>query len=467
VAELTESFVAKHRGLIAWMNFAVPTGSPYALEPSPATARVARANGEVAARLAEQPQARVLDLDRLASFHGKMRMTDPRMEVAARVPWSPDFLAPLSRAVLALVKAASGLTRKVLVLDLDNTLWGGVVGEDGLDGLTLGPEGPGRAYVAFQRAVLELWERGILLAVNSKNNPDDALAVLRKHPHMVLREEHFAAMRINWQDKATNLREIADELRLGSDSFVFVDDQPAERALVREVMPEVLTPDWPADATEYVAALHALNDFERLHTTDEDRRRAAMYREESDRERFRTSAASLRDYLAGLGIVATLAPVRESDVPRVAQLTQKTNQFNLTTIRYQERDIRDFAAAPDARVLTLHVRDRFGDAGLVGVAIIRIEGPSWRLDTLLLSCRVMSRRIEFAWLGALAADARAAGAQELRGEYRATPKNGVVRDLFAEAGFSCVATDDARSEWRLSLGEAMREEPHVRVEWMR
>ncbi len=464
INELSDAFTRHSKGLLIWHNLVVPSDEPYRLDPSPAATLTTQLNAMLATRCAQHPQLRVLDLDRLAAFFGKQRMCDERLKSVAQIPWAPEFMRHLARAMLAFVKAYKGLTRKCVVVDLDNTLWGGVVGEDGPDALVLGDDGPGTGYVAFQRALLDLRARGILLAINSKNNPADALAVLRSHPGMVLREHHVAAMRINWQDKATNMQALAAELNLGLDSLVFIDDQPFERELMRHLLPQVLTPDWPTDPLEYASALSSLTDFERLQTTEEDQRRAELYAAEQARQQTQAQTCTLEDYLKSLEIVISVQRMQPAEVARVAQLTQKTNQFNLTTRRYQQRDIQDLLESSTARVYTLRVQDRFGDAGLVGVAIVRMMADVWELDTLLMSCRVMGRRIEFAFLGALCQAAQAAGGSVLVGRYAPTAKNHVVKGLFAQAGFEPAGQKGETIRWQRDLARPWPEEPLIRVD---
>jgi FkbH-like protein len=465
VAGLLAPLTARSPALVLLHTFATPRHSPLGVldlrDPFGQSALFGAINAELAARVRRDfPAVHLVDEDRVYGNAGKRNVTDPRLWYLARIGVGEGALPALAATYLRYVKAFKGLTRKCLVLDLDNTLWGGVVGEDGPEGIKLGQEAPGNAYRAFQEAILGLYRRGIILAVNSKNNEADALTVLEQHPEMLLRPRHFAAMRINWQDKATNLREIAAELNIGLDSLVFVDDNPAECALVRAQLPEVLTVELPRDPALYRDVLLDLTDFDSLTLTEEDRQRGQLYAERRERQEWEAAhtdaAGTLGDYLRDLGIRVRIERADSFAIPRVAQLIGKTNQFNLTTRRHSEQAVRALAASDAAAVYGVRVADRFGDHGLVGVAITAQAANAWTIDTLLLSCRVLGRGVETALLSTLAADARAAGAQTLRGEFIPTAKNEPAREFYPQHGFHRVAAatagpEGAAQEWELDL----------------
>jgi FkbH-like protein len=433
----------------------------------------AAAFAEINTRVAELARTKyksvyVVDEERIQSRSGKSEATDARTWLTARMPWSESVLSRLSREYLRFIRAAKGLSRKCVVLDLDNTLWGGVVGEDGLAGIQLGAEAPGNAFVAFQRELERLWRRGILLAICSKNNPDDALPVFEHHPEMVLKLSHFAAQRINWQPKSQNIAEIARELNIGLDSLVFLDDNPVERAAVRAALPQVLTPELPTDPAEYRRALLEVAEvFDTLAVTAEDRDRNRLYVEQRARQEAQTAiqagGSSLEDYLADLQIVVDIEPDTEVSLPRIAQLTGKTNQFNLTTRRYTEAEILQ-KKSEGWRVYSARVGDRFGDNGLTGVALVAPSRDTWTIDSLLLSCRVMGRGVETAILAYLVDEARRAGATFLDAEYLPTPKNDVVRNLYRDHGFTQVGSGDTATRWRLNLADsAIQAPPYLTV----
>lgn len=411
--------------------------------------------GELNRRLArlahELPGVHVLDYDGLVARHGRRHWHDERRWLTARLPLAADSLAPLAGAYLRVLLPLSGRVAKALVVDLDNTLWGGVVGEDGVEGIRIGAEYPGAAHLALQRAIRALRARGILLAVASKNNEADALAALDGHPAMLLRGADFAALRISWNDKAQSLREIAAELNIGVDALAFLDDNPAERERIRQELPEVTVIELPADPMGYAAALLESPVFERLSLTDEDRQRGRMYAEQRQRTDLQRAAGSLEDFLRSLDMTMDMRPARPASLLRVAQLTQKTNQLNMTTRRYTEQEVQALAEDPCAVVYEVGVRDRFGDNGLVGVAIARRGAEEWEIDTLLLSCRVIGRTVETAMLARIADDARAAGAARVRGWFLPTRKNAPAAGIYAGNGFTCIEEGDGGTRWELDL----------------
>jgi FkbH-like protein len=393
-----------------------------------------------------------LDYDALVARHGRGRWHDEAKFLVARMPIAADALPLLAEEYLRFLLPVAGRLRKVLVLDLDNTLWGGIVGEVGPDGVQLGDEYPGAGYRALQRAALDLHARGVLLAINSRNNLEDAMGVIEDHPGMLLRPSHFSAIRINWRDKAANLREIALELNVGLDSLAFLDDNPAERERVEQALPEVLVIPLPTDPLGYARALRDVPGFERLSLSAEDRDRGRLYAAERLRTGLRSDAGSLEDFYRSLDMRVTIAPVNPRTLGRIAQLTQKTNQFNVTTRRYNEQEVTVLASR--GRVLGLRSEDRFGDNGLVGVAILTFTGDSAEIDSLLLSCRVIGRTIETALLARLADEARASGARTLRGRFIPTKKNAPARDLYRAHGFTLGETQGEGECWVFDLAQA-------------
>jgi len=337
------------------------------------------------------------------------------------------------------------------VLDLDNTLWGGIIGEDGLSGICLGDAPPGNAYAAFQRRLKGLTRRGVLLAINSRNNPEDAIEALETHPDMVLRPEDFAAMRINWKSKVENIREIARELNLRLDALAFWDDDPAERERMRAMVPEVLTIEVPRDPALYERTLAQAAEFDALALTEEDRARGHMMAEGRARGAARARFESEEDFLHSLEIRATVAAPNAVTLPRFAQLTARTNQFNLTTRRATEADLARRIASGRTLARGLRVSDRFGDEGWVGFALFEREGEGARLDTFLLSCRVIGRKVEHAFLAACLEELRAAGVSRVEASYRPTPKNALCEGFLAEAGFSRTGETPEEISYSLNL----------------
>ena len=397
----------------------------------------------------------VLDYDALVARHGSEHWHDERKWLTARLPIAADYLLQMAREwmrfIVPLSAPLSGRTAKVLVVDLDNTLWGGVIGEDGMAGIKVGPEYPGAPYQALQRALLDLSRKGILLAVCSKNNLDDAMEALENHPGMLVRAKHFAALRINWRDKAQNLREIAQELNIGIDALAFLDDNPFEREQVRAALPEVTVIDLPKNPLEYASAVRNCAAFERLTLSTEDQQRTEMYAAQKQRAGAEQNFQSKEDFFRFLEQEAELEPVSDLTLARVAQLTQKTNQFNLTTRRYTEPQIAQMAKKPDWHISSIKVRDRFGDHGLVGVAITHDDGEQCEVDTFLLSCRVIGRTVETALLAHLAESAAQRGRKRLVDWFLPTKKNAPARDFYMEHGFEWQVANCEGSLWTLDL----------------
>lgn len=380
----------------------------------------------------------VIDIDGVAARCGRERWTDPRMRLLARVPIAAEFHWEFASAIVRVLRAVSGASKKVLALDADNTLWGGVLGDVGRDGVQLGHDYPGNAYVAFQRRALELFHRGVVLVVASKNERANVLDVFENHAEMVLRPEHIAHFAVNWEPKPENLRRAAAALNLGLDSFVFVDDHPVECAMMRELAPEVLTIQLPEDPALHERALARLDCFDQLTLSEEDRRRGAMYREEAARAELRASVPDLESFYRSLDMTLQLARNDPGQLARIAQLTQRTNQFNMTTIRRTESDVAVLMERGDADVVTMRLTDRFGDNGIVGLAIVERRGDEHVFDSFMMSCRVLGRTVEQTFMGWLGRAAQAAGAKRLVGRYIRTKKNepfgrffeswGMVRD---------------------------------------
>lgn len=392
-----------------------------------------------------------LDYDALVARHGSEHWHDERKWLTARLPIAAGYLLPMAREWMRFIVPLSGRTAKVLVVDLDNTLWGGVIGEDGMTGIKVDPEYPGAAHQALQRTVLDLSRKGILLAVCSKNNLDDAMEALEKHPGMLVRAKDFAALRINWTDKSQNLREIAQELNVGIDALAFLDDNPFEREQVRAALPEVTVIDLPNNPLEYAAAVRNCAALERLTLSSEDQQRTKMYAAQKDRAVAEHRFQSKEDFFRFLEQEAELEPVSDLTLARVAQLTQKTNQFNLTTRRYTEAQIAEVAKRPEWHIFSIKVRDRFGDHGLVGVAIAHDQGEQCEVDTFLLSCRVIGRTVETALLAHLAESAAQRGRKRLVGWFLPTKKNAPARDFYPQHGFEQRESNGAGSLWALDL----------------
>jgi FkbH-like protein len=400
------------------------------------------------------PGVYVLDYDSLVARYGRESWHDPTRWTTINLPMRAEYTVTLADEWVRYLCPLVGKVSKVLVTDLDNTLWGGVIGEDGMNGIRLGQDHVGYAFRAVQRVLLDCSQRGILLAICSKNNPDDARRVFAEHPDMLLKLEHFSAERINWTNKAENLRSIAKELNLGLDSLAFLDDNPAERELIRLELPEVSVIELPAEPIEYAKTIRDCPALQRLTVSQEDAERGRYYSEQRLRTTLEQSAPDLESYYAALQQTIEIEPLSPANLQRVAQLTQKTNQFNLTTKRYTEQALSQLAANPGANVYALRVTDRFGDNGITGVAITCDREGSCEIDTLLLSCRVLGRTVETAFLSFLAGECKSRGVERLEGCFIPTKKNAPAADVYSKHGFETCENGGAAevgTRWTLDL----------------
>lgn len=407
-------------------------------------------------RIREEAPAHVsvIDTGNVQREIGAPRWEDSRAWYHYRQHPSVNALPALAEAYMSHVRPLLGLSRKVLVVDLDNTLWNGVIGEDGLDGIAIGPGSPeGEAYLQLQLYMLELKRRGILLAVCSKNNVEDAQLPFLRHPHMALRLEHFAAFRANWDDKATNLQLMARELSLGLDSFVFLDDNPLEREWIRSQLPEVALVELGTSVFDFLRQLDRGRYFEALSLSREDLTRAEQYRKQAQREQLRTSSASLDDFLRDLGLEAAVEGVSEKNLARVTQLVNKTNQFNVTTRRYTEAQVLALAREINSWTGVFQLSDRLDNYGVIGALFCRTASPkdSWEVDTWLMSCRSLGRQMEKYMFDRMIEAAIARGIKRILGVYRPTAKNGLVKELYDQMGFRRVSEEQDQVRYELEV----------------
>lgn len=378
----------------------------------------------------------LIDLDGLQASMGRGAFSDPKLYYIAKMPICVDALPAVAKKVVEMIQTLRGNVKKCVILDLDNTLWGGVIGDDGLRGIQVGELGLGQAFSDFQSWLKELKNRGILLAVCSKNNDDTAREPFLHHPEMVLRLEDFSAFVANWEDKASNIRMIQKMLNIGMDSMVFLDDNPFERNLVRTMIPEITVPELPEDPAMYLSYLRNLGLFETASYSADDANRTQQYRQQAERTVFEASFQSYDDYLAGLEMQAVVAPFDSFHYPRIAQLTQRSNQFNLRTVRYTEAQI-EAIAQDDAHIcLYFMLKDKFGDHGLISVVILdKQEDHSLFISEWLMSCRVLKRGMEEFIIDTIVRTAQEHGFQSVVGEYIPTAKNAMVKDLYEKMGF--------------------------------
>jgi FkbH-like protein len=390
------------------------------------------------------------DADFIAAGIGRANWFDDRLWSMAKSYCGLDQMPRFAKAVTDTVLAAKGVAIKCVVLDLDNTLWGGVIGDDGLEGIQLGDSDEGECYVALQRFLLELKRRGIILVVVSKNEHANAVLPFREHPNMVLKETDIAVFIANWDTKADNIRLAQKALNIGFDSMVFLDDNPFERNLVRELLPDVIVPELPDDPSLYLRTIADANLFEAASFSDLDRQRADMYREESQRELTKIAFTDVGEYLASLGMTIKLERFSAFNLPRIAQLIQRSNQFNLTTRRYSEAVCAKLMNDPACVPFTLTLADKFGDYGLISVIVLRLGDREVAIDEYLMSCRVLQRGVEQFAMNSIVEFAKRRGATQVAGSYIRTPKNDMVKEFFSGFGFDKVSEQvNGDSEWRL------------------
>lgn len=405
------------------------------------------------------PRVRLFDVDRLAARFGKEKMLDRKMLYLAKMEWSPAFLPTVAGELVRQIRAVRGLTKKCLVLDLDNTLWGGVVGEEGAAGVKIGPGDPvSEAFLDFHHRLKALQAQGVLLAICSKNNPADVVEVFETRPEIPLKLADFAAKEICWNPKHEGLKKIAAALNIGLDALVFLDDNPAEVSLIQQMLPEVKAVLLPPDPAEYAAVLERLADFERQAVLEEDVQKTEQYRQNVQRQELQNATGDLSAYLASLETELEIRRAREDDLPRVHQLFTKTNQFNVTTKRYTPSDVERFAASPNHELWIAKARDRFGDLGTIAVVLLEKQEEILAIDSFLMSCRAMGRGLETALMNHIKQRLATNGTSELRAVYLPTPKNMPVEAFFDDEGFRLVEVGEGGAK-KYALG---RDETAVR-----
>lgn len=413
--------------------------------------------------LAAPSYVHICDLEFLGARRGGLASRDDRLWFESKQIGSPALLGDLADEIAQLAHSLRHSPKKVLVCDLDQTLWGGIVGDDGIEGVELGDTSPrGEAFRAFQAYLASLKDRGVLLAAVTKNEPEVATAMVETHPEMVLRMRDFVAFKAGWGPKSDSLKEIASELRLGLDSFVFIDDNPAEIEIVRQFVPEVTGILLGADPSEFRALLADSRLFEPRFITAEDQARTRQYQQEAARNALAGSATDMDSYLRSLEMEATIAALDEKDVPRTAQLINKSNQFNLTTIRRTEAEVAAMIGSKSHVCFTVRLRDRFGDYGLICVVVLALVPGTIEIDTWLMSCRVLNRQVEEETLNEIVRIAAARSASTVSGKYVATPKNKMVRDFYPRLGFAPQSQQESHGVYWLNTADY-----HFKPTWIR
>jgi len=408
--------------------------------------------------IAEKNSDLVLDVGGLVERLGSETWFNREQWFAHKLAFDLDLAPAYSEMLGRLIGAVRGCSRKCLVLDLDNTVWGGVIGDDGLDGIVLGQgSAAGEAFLDLQRYALDLRERGVILAVCSKNDEENARLPFRDHPDMLLREEHITVFRANWDDKAGNLKTIADTLNIGLDAMVFLDDNPAERAHVRAVLPMVAVPEAGDDPTLYSWLLASAGYFEAVSFSEDDKTRVLSYAADTQRAAAADSAVDANEYLNSLKMDINFLPFDKVGRPRIAQLINKTNQFNLTTRRYTESEVEGFERDRNTVTLQVRLRDRFGDSGMIGVVIAKPKpsnAGALEIDSWLMSCRVLGRRVEEAILNELLEEAARRDVSTIYGRYIPTAKNGMVAEHYKKLGFQHIVEEGSNATvWRLDIAD--------------
>ena len=434
-------------------SFALRTPSSFAYQ----LRRLNLMLGESAA--SQYPYVYPVALSEIRSQLGDAAFFDPRTYYLAKLPMTAEALPAAASRVLDTVTALAGQMKKCVICDLDGTLWGGVIGDDGMDGIRLGDLDDGPAFCALQRWLLELRRRGILLAVCSKNNEDTAKEVFEKHPEMILRMEDIAVFVANWEDKATNIRRIQQTLNIGMDSLVFIDDNPFERHLVRELLPEVTVPELPEDPAEVPAYLQSLHLFEAVSFSAEDAARTAQYQAEASRAAAESSFTSYDEYLASLDMRAEIFPFDSFHAPRIAQLTQRSNQFNLRTVRYTEAEILSLIDNPSYLTFCMKLSDRFGEHGLISVVILEKQEDALFVNTWLMSCRVLRRGAEQCLFAEICRISAKMGYHRLIGEYLPTAKNKMVARFYPDFGMRPIGN----GRYELNPSSYVPEPYHIHV----
>lgn len=442
-------------------------GSYDRLVPGAPTRVVARLNDRLC-EAARQEGVLLLDIARAGARDGIDAWFDARRWFQGKLEIAPEATPAYGDLVARILAAQRGLSKKCLVVDLDNTLWGGVIGDDGLEGIVLGEgSAAGEAHLALQRYIKQLKDRGVILAVCSKNDAKAAEAAFREHPEMLLDRSDIAAFLANWDDKAENLRAIATRLNIGVDSLVFVDDNPVERARIRQSLPTVAVPELPDDVAHYVRCLSDAGYFEAVAFTSEDRHRAELYAANAQREALLGSAQTIDDFLRELGMSVVSGPFTAVDQARIVQLFNKTNQFNATTRRYTSEQLARLAGLSGVLTLQFRLLDRIGDNGLVSAMILRPgldEEDALEIDNWVMSCRVFGRQLEFEAMNIAVETARHFGIKRLVADYIATPKNSVISELYPSLGFTAVsepAVTDGTTRWLLNLADYAGHRTHI------
>jgi len=464
IENLITIFLKNSNSKLIISNFFIPTNSNYGIFETKSNFGLQKMintlNNNLQDFIRNLDSVYLFDMNGFISKHGENNVFDPKQFLFGDIKISLDFIPYLVNDLMGYVIATLGISKRCIVLDLDNTLWGGIIGEDEFDGIKLGSDPSGKAFVEFQKHLLGLHNRGILLAINSKNNFDDAMKVIEEHPDMILKKEHFASIKINWNDKVSNIKEISDELNFGLENFVFFDDDPLNREFMKSSLPQVLTVDLPSDPSKYVRTMQEMNEFNLLKITNEDKQRGVMYSQQRERKTFETSSNNLEDFLKNMDLKITIKKVDTFTIPRISQLILKTNQFNLTTKRYSLEEIQKMSQNNNMLMGCVQVEDKFGDNGITAAFIVEKNGTKeWILDTFLLSCRVMGRQIEKSILGYIIKLAKQNNVDKIIANFIPTKKNQPIENFLPDCGFK-----KEQDFWSISLNDSFMAPDFIKIE---
>jgi len=462
INNLIRTVIINSKSHVIFSELQIPTYSPYGINEKTENMGlkqiVQKINDGIRKEVEKQQLAIIFDFNEFIQKYGENNVFNFKQffsgDMKIAIEYIPKFIDELMRFIIAIL----GIGKKCIVVDLDNTLWGGIIGEDGFDKINLGDEPIGRGFIEFQKRLLALNQRGVILAINSRNNFDEAIKVIKEHPNMILKEENFSSMKINWNDKASNLREIATELNIGLDSLVFFDDDPINREFVKEQLKEVFVVELPRDSSQYAQILTQMNVFEVQKITEEDLKRREMYFEQQKRTKFENEIGDFDEFLKQMNIEVEIKKADSFSIPRISQLTLKTNQFNLTTKRYQEEDIENLANNSERIVECAKVSDKFGDNGITGVYIVEKSDEEWIIDSFLLSCRIIGRGIEDVMISQLIERAKKENVKRIKGKFIPTQKNKPAEDFYKEFGFK-----HEGDYWIFDINNTMKKIEHIKV----
>lgn len=438
----------KTNALINWHAFELPVYPAFGVMDHTSSnmqvGTICELNDFLKSKLREFKNGFFIDINVSRSVVGYYKFYDTRYWHIGKAPYTLEAVKEIANENFKLFRALKGKNKKCLVLDCDNTLWGGIIGEDGLNGIKLGPNYPGSAFMEFQQEIVSLYHRGIIIALCSKNNEPDVWDVIENHPHMVLKRNHISITKINWEDKAINIKQIASTLNIGLDSIVFIDDNEFETHLVEEILPEVTTIHLPkGKSADYKDLLTSSGLFDNLAFTNEDKKRSEFYKDEITRKQLENEfGGDMESYYKSLNMIANIDRASNIVIPRIAQLTQKTNQFNLTTKRYTESDIAAFSKSKNSDIIYAELEDRFGNMGIVGCSIVNYSKDSAEIDTFLLSCRVIGRGLEKIMLNTCIELAKIRNIPIVKGSYLKTNKNSLVKDFYTKNDFRSELNED-------------------------